>query len=111
MVGSFEYYVFDYAAVGAFDFCVVGAFDFCVVGAFDYSVVGALVYGVLTVVVAMGLADQPEKTSLKKICILKARSIKFQSPIKVNTLFTLNTSLEYLRILIADKLLHCIPRP
>ena len=103
MVGSFEYYVFDYA--------VVGAFDFCVVGAFDYSVVGGLVYGVLTVVVAMGLADQPEKTSLKKICILKARSIKFQSPIKVNTLFTLNTSLEYLRILIADKLLHCIPRP
>ena len=47
MVGSFEYYVFDYA----------------VVGAFDYSVVGPLVYGVLTVVVAMGLADQPEKTS------------------------------------------------
>ena len=66
MVGSFEYYVFDYAAVGAFDFCVVGAFDFCVVGAFDYSVVGALVYGVLTVVVAMGLADQPEKTSFRK---------------------------------------------
>ena len=53
MVGSFEYYVFDYG--------VVGAFDFCVVGAFDYSVVGGLVYGVLTVVVAMGLADQPEK--------------------------------------------------
>ena len=50
MVGSFEYYVFDYA----------------VVGAFDYSVVGSLVYGVLTVVVAMGLADQPEKTSFKK---------------------------------------------
>ena len=52
MVGSFEYYVFDYA----------------VVGAFDYSVVGALVYGVLTVVVAlaMGLADQPEKTSFRK---------------------------------------------
>ena len=58
MVGSFEYYVFDYG--------VVGAFDFCVVGAFDYSVVGGLVYGVLTVVVAMGLADQPEKTSFRK---------------------------------------------